>query len=489
VGAEARRPRENREALVTRRTFRTVVVGVAAAALAVSTGFVALSGPDDAKVAYLEEVADEAPAWTEGLDLSAAECTDGMAGPFPCENVDLAAVVPVATLGGPTANDVWGWVDPETGDEYAIAGTSAGTAFVDVTDPTAPEVRAIMPSQSLVGLPLWRDIKVYDDHAFVVSEHTGHGMQVFDLTRLRDDALLGVVGDQVTPDVVYTGPAEAAVSNTHNVWINEDTGYAYLVGTNTCDGGLHVVDVRDPKQPTFAGCFAEDGYTHDVECVVYDGPDTRYHGREICFASNEDTVTIVDVTDKSAPVMLSRTGYDTAAYTHQGSLTPDQGWFLFGDELDEQSGTVTNTATYILDVSDLEAPGTPVPYLHESETIDHNMYVDERFVHQSNYNEGLRILAWDDALLAAGQLDEVAYFDVVPAVDVSEFAGAWSSYELDSGTVVVNTLELGLFVLQPDLPPAPDDGTDDGDVDEGDDTTCEGRPSHSKGQGPPNCRA
>ncbi|MEX1164318.1 MAG: choice-of-anchor B family protein [Nitriliruptor sp.] len=470
---------------MTRRTFRTLTVALAAIALAVSTGFVAFSGPADAKLAYLSEVAATAPAWTSGLDLAAAQCTDGMAGPFPCENVDLAAVVPVAQLGGPTGNDVWGWTDPETGRDYAIAGTSAGTAFVDVTEPTAPEVVATMPSQSVVGLPLWRDIKVYADHAFVVSEHSGHGMQVFDLTRLRDGSGLGV-GNIVTPDAVYKGPAEATVSNSHNVWINEDTGFAYLIGTNTCNGGLHMVDVNDPLAPTFAGCFAEDGYTHDVECVVYDGPDTRYQGHEICFASNEDTVTIVDVTDKSAPVMLSRTGYDSAAYTHQGALTPGQDWFLFGDELDEQSGTVTNTATYILDVSDLQAPGDPVTYLHDSQTIDHNMYVDDRFVHQSNYNEGLRILAWDDDLLRAGQLDEVAYFDVVPAVDVSEFAGAWSSYDFGSGTVVVNTLELGLFVLQPDLP-APDGGTDPDDG-AGGPPECEDRPSKGNGKGPKHCR-
>jgi hypothetical protein len=39
-------------------------------------------------------------------------------------------------------------------------------------------------------------------------------------------------------------------------------------------------------------------------------PDVNYQGQEICFNSNENTVTIVDVTDKSVtPVMVSRTGY------------------------------------------------------------------------------------------------------------------------------------------------------------------------------------
>jgi choice-of-anchor B domain-containing protein len=438
---------------VRQRPLRTAVIAIAIVALGLSTGFVLVGGPDDGKMRYLEQVADGSATWVETIPTSPTDCVDGMAGIFPCQNIDLAAVVSLAELGGATGNDVWGWTDPETGREYAIMGTSDGTAFVDVTEPSAPSVVGVMPSQSLTGLPLWRDIKVYADHAYVVSEHSGHGMQVFDLTRLRDG--IGVVGDVVTPDAVYTGPAEATVSNSHNIWINEATGFAYLVGTNTCEGGLHMVDVRDPKAPAFAGCFSADGYTHDVECVIYDGPDGKYRGREICFASNEDTVTIVDVTDKAAPRMISRTGYPSAAYTHQGALTPDQGWFLFGDELDEQRGTVDNTTTYIQDVSDLDAPGEPVAYRHATATIDHNLYIDDRFVHEANYNEGLRILEWTDESLSAGQLNEVAYFDVVPGVDVEEFAGAWSSYQFPSGTAVVSTLEAGLFVLEPDLPAAP----------------------------------
>jgi choice-of-anchor B domain-containing protein len=474
---------------VRQRPLRTIVVAIAITALGLSTGFTLLAGPDDGKMRYLEEVASESPAWVQDIPGTQAECVDGMALVFPCENVDLAAIVSLPELGGPTGNDVWGWVDPETGGEYAIMGTSAGTAFVDVTEPTAPEVVAIMPSQSMTGLPLWRDIKVHADHAYVVSEHSGHGMQVFDLTRLREGSALGVVGDLVTPDAVYTGPDEAQVSNTHNLWIDEETGFAYLVGTNTCAGGLHMVDLADPKAPTFAGCFDADGYTHDVECVVYSGPDTEHHGREICFASNEDSVTIVDVTDKSAPQMLSRTEYDSSAYTHQGALTPGQDWFLFGDELDEQS-TVDNTTTYILDVGDLDAPGEVVAFAHDTVSIDHNLYIHDRFVHQANYNAGLRILEWSDELLRAGQLDEVAFFDVVPAVDVEEFAGAWSSYAFSSGTVVLSTLEVGLFVLQPDLPAAPDPAPGDGHGgDDGDRADCRERPSQSKGKGPEHCRA
>ncbi len=375
--------------------------------------------------------------------MGPAECVDGMAAIFPCKNVDLAGFVPLEQLGGGTGNDIWGWTDPVTGHEYAIMGTSNGTAFVDVTDPQNPVVKGQMPTQSPLLLPLWRDIKVYKDHAFVVSEHDNHGMQVFDLNRLR-----GHTGPPalLTPDAVYD-----KFSNAHNIAINTDTGYAYAVGSNTCAGGLHMIDIREPKDPRFAGCFSQDGYTHDVECVVYHGPDGRFHGREICFASNEDTVSIIDVTDKDNPQMLSRTGYDSAAYTHQGSLTPDHRWFLFGDELDESEGTVRNTTTYIMEADRLTDPDTPGGFQHQTPAIDHNLYIDGGHVTASNYLAGVRILSYDKRSLRDNRLNEVAFFDVFPASDTTEYGGTWSNYTFDSGTVIASTIDSGLFVLRPQL--------------------------------------
>ncbi len=266
-------------------------------------------------------------------------------------------------------------------------------------------------------------------------------------------------------------------SSAHNISINEQTDTAYVVGSDEChngdeNGGLYMVDISDPLNPSFAGCALIDdadgdastesnNYVHDVECIVYDGPDRDYAGREICFGSNENVVAIYDVTDRANPVVISLTGYPSAAYTHQGSLTPDRRYFLFGDELDESTGTVDNTTTYVMDVADLDSPPTPLPYSHASVSIDHNLYVHGNHVYESNYLEGLRILQYDNDSLAAGQLTEIGYFDVVPAVDFPEYGGTWSNYRFDSGTTVVSTIEnavSGMFVLrptvQPEQPPA-----------------------------------
>jgi choice-of-anchor B domain-containing protein len=433
---------------------------------------------------------------------SSFDCVDGMAGPYPCENVDLLGSVPLPALGGVNGNDIWGWTDPETGREYAIMGTGHGTGFVDVTEPANPKLVGILPTAGIPDNVLWRDIKVDGNYAFIVAEVTDAGMQVFDLTRLRDAQDLPELFDA---DAHYT-----EMSNTHNISINTETDYAYAIGTNTCgvndeNGGLHIIDISDPLNPTFAGCglletFANDGeepnnYVHDVECVVYDGPDTDYQGREICFGSNENVVAIYDVTDKSNVEVISDTGYPTAAYTHQGSLTPNKRWFLFGDELDEQQNGMPTT-TYIMDVSDLDAPPVPVPFSHPTASIDHNLYTHGKYVYESNYMAGLRILEQNDELLGDGQLAQAGYFDVMPGADIAEFAGTWSNYRFPgSGNVVISTIENaahGLMVLKPRLgeeptPPGPDPqpgpGAGGGTGGEGDQATAQKRPKKCKKKG------
>ena len=161
------------------------------------------------------------------------------------------------------------------------------------------------------------------------------------------------LGNVFEPTYLYT-----EFGSSHNIVVNEESGYLYAVGTKTCRGGLHVIDIREPSDPQFVGCYDEDGYTHDSECVIYKGPDTEYTGHEICFNYNEDTLTIVDVTHKDAMKMISRYGYEGASYTHQGWLNADQSHLVLDDELDEQDYAPLDghTRTMVWDVSKLNTP-------------------------------------------------------------------------------------------------------------------------------------
>ncbi|HSM37432.1 MAG TPA: choice-of-anchor B family protein [Longimicrobiales bacterium] len=398
----------------------------------------------------------------EGLDAvtgGEVACASGEAALWSCEQVDLVSFLPITEMGagrGNRLNDVWGWTDPETGREYALVGRIDGLSIVDLSDAASPVYVGDLPMTPGSNSAVWRDMKVYDDHVYVVADGAGqHGMQVLDLKRLRevDAAALPLTFE---PDLVYDGIASA-----HNIVINEGSGYAYIVGARgggeTCGGGLHMVDIREPLNPTFVGCFqdpstgrAGTGYSHDAQCVMYEGPDQDHAGKEICIGSNETALSIADVTDKSAPVALSRAEYPNFGYTHQAWLTDDHRYLYVDDELDEMQGKVENTRTLIWDVSDLDDPQLVKEYFGPTRAIDHNLYIKGDFAYQSNNTAGLRILDISDP----ENPEEVGHFDTIPyGGDRPVFGGSWSAYPyFKSGTIVVTGGPLGLFLLRKQEP-------------------------------------
>ncbi|MYI05950.1 MAG: choice-of-anchor B family protein [Gemmatimonadetes bacterium] len=375
---------------------------------------------------------------------------EGQVGPFDCSEVELLAYIPPSLLRagdrarGVRANDNWGWTDPVTEREYALVGRNDGTSFVDITDPTNPVLVGDLPKPW--GTPpsqLWRDIKTFKDHAFVVADGAGeHGLQILDLTRLRDISP-GDMPVLFEPDVHYT-----RIGSSHNIAINEETGIAYTIGGggagDTCGGGLHMIDVNDPKNPEFVGC-APTGGTHDTQCVLYRGPDEDYRGRELCFNSNGQNLQIQDVTDKDNPVVVANPSSPNPAYIHQGWLTDDHRYFFQDDESDVIRGNAETTRTLIWDVSDIEDPVLVREFMGSMPASAHNIYIRDDLMFQANYLYGLHVLDISDP----ENPREVGYFDTAPYKEGPGFGGAWSNYPFfPSGTVIVTSMQEGLFVLK-----------------------------------------
>jgi choice-of-anchor B domain-containing protein len=292
-------------------------------------------------------------------------------------------------------------------------------------------------------------MKVYKNHAFIVADGSGpHGMQVFDLTQLRN---------VTTPQTFQETAHYDQIASAHNIVINEATGFAYPVGNSmggtTCGGALHMVDVREPARPKFAGCFADPslgmqrtGYTHDAQCVVYQGPDQRYHGRELCFTASEIALGIADVTDKANPKAISTAAYPNVAYAHQGWLSDDHRYFFLDDEGDELAGTAPKTRTVVFDLTDLEDPVVAKEFYGNTAASDHNLYVKGRYMYQSNYVAGLRVVDVSDPVNPV----EVGHFDTVPVGEnLPGFSGSWSNYPyFKSGVVAATSMREGLFLVR-----------------------------------------
>jgi choice-of-anchor B domain-containing protein len=402
------------------------------------TGYIFSCGDDDAPINDQTGLGDQMDN-ADGIAPDSAPCENGMAGIYPCDGLDLVGRIDLTEMNAIAGNDIWGWTDVSTGKEYAIMGLENGTAFIDITDEGNIQYLGKLPSATVSSS--WRDVKVYQDHAFIVSEASSHGMQVFDLTRLRS---LDNPPQTFDEDARYTGLGSA-----HNIVINEDTGFAYVVGTERGDafnGGAHFINVQDPKNPIAAGGYGENGYSHDAQVVTYNGPDADYVGREIYIGANENLVIVADVTDKENPTNISSVFYPSRSYTHQGWFTEDQQYFILGDELDEVDFGF-KTRTLIFDFTDLDDPVLHDIYEGTTSAIDHNGYVKGNEYYLSNYTAGVRVLDISD--IAGKSVSETHFFDTYTGSDNAQFDGVWSVYPyFESGKIIVSDINSGLFVIQ-----------------------------------------
>lgn len=367
-----------------------------------------------------------------------AVCENGFADGYPCNDYDLVAHLDLAQLSGVgiEGNDCWGWTDPLTQKEYVLMGTARGTVFVSIEDPVNPLVLGELRTHT--SNSIWRDVKVYNNHAFIVSEADGHGMQVFDLTRLREITSTPV---NFTADAHYDG-----FGNAHNIVINEITGFACAVGTSTFSGGPHFIDISDPKNPSLAGGFSQGAYSHDAQVISYNGPDSDYTGKEIFIGSNENKVVIVDVSDKNNPALISEVFYGNVGYTHQGWFTEDMKYFILGDELDELNFG-NNTRTIVFDLSDLDNPTFHMSYIGPTAAIDHNGYVKDNIFYLANYTAGVRMI--DIANIRNNEMTEVGFFDTYKPSNGASFNGVWNVYPyFESGNIAVSDSDSGLFIIR-----------------------------------------
>jgi choice-of-anchor B domain-containing protein len=405
------------------------------------------------------------------IDSPLATCIDGYAKipgtdyEYSCLNYDLMGHISLEEMDAEAGNDCWGWTDSLTGREYAIMGINNGTAFVDISDSTSPIYLGKLPTATVDSS--WRDMKVYNDNVYIVSEAGDHGLQVFDLTKLR-----GVESKQVfSADYV-----DKSFGQAHNIAINEDSGYAYIAGART--KGIYALNLSNPLAPKLELEGSQFGYSHDAQIVNYKGPDQDHFGKEIYIGSNENKVDIVDVTDKSEPKLISTFLYDHQ-YTHQAWLTDDHKYALLGDELDELDSNYelkvdAKTRTVIIDLSDLDNPVLHHNYKAETKAIDHNGYVNGTEFFLASYTAGLRVL--DVLNIDQKSISELGFFNTfhdhsdhdhglpnLTTVKIqdpdgdhsgkkgnsSAFNGAWSVYPyFKSENIIISDINSGLFIVK-----------------------------------------
>lgn len=401
--------------------------------------------------------------------ISQTPCVGGFATvggkSYPCNGITLQSYISSATMGAAEAQDSWGWTDPLNGKEYAIVALDNGTAFVDISNPTSPKYLARLNSQ--VGSSLWRDVKVYKNHAFIVSDANGnHGMQIFDLKRLRPltgSPAVTYTKNQTDGNLFWDGTASNRKGSAHNIVINEASGYAYILGSQGFNSGGPIIVKLDnnndgiPTDPLIVKLYPTLGYCHDAEVVIYDGPDPDYQGKEIMVGafSGNNKVNIIDFTNKANPTVISSVTYANKFYTHQGWFTEDKRFFIAGDEVDEEN-VGFNTRTLVFNVEDLDNPSLVYTHYGATPAIDHNGYVRGNRFYLANYAAGVRIMKVDGLNNPTPSMTEVNYFDCFPQNNNAAFNGTWNVYPyFASGNIVATGFgdenvngDGGLFIVK-----------------------------------------
>jgi len=315
-----------------------------------------------------------------------------------------------------TCANVWGWTSP-SGNEYALVGAKHGTGIVDFTNPYVPIQVQFVSSAPVYNL--WKEIKTYQHYMYVVSEGSGHGLKITDLSTL--------------PGPVTTVTISFSTNNrAHALYIDEEQGYLYMFGTSGFAGGGCVIwDLNaDPMNPTIVGMYSSnyihDGYVRDN--ILYAG--AIYLGQ----------IQMINVATKSSPFLIGSATTPTA-FTHNTWLN-DAGNVCF--TTDENAGSYLGA----FDITDPSAI-TEIDRVRDhtaGNAIVHNVHVKDDYAVCSYYTSG--VVVFD--VHVPDIMVEIANYDCNPTFSGNAYEEIWGVYPyFPSGTVIATDIQQGLFVLIP----------------------------------------
>ena len=322
---------------------------------------------------------------------------------------------------GADLSDIWGHVDA-TGKEYAIVGEFSATSIVDISTPSAP----VEVFNSSGASSIWRDLKVWNNHAYIVNETSG-GLKIIDMSNLP-----GVI---TLADVYQFTGVTYPFGSAHDLYIDEN-GFAYIMGANNGVGGAIILDLNNnPKVPVEMGRY-NDFYLHDG---MVRG-DTLWGG-----AVNDGFLTIIDVTNKANPITLA-TQTTPSSFTHNCWIS-DDGHTLYTTDEKPNAFLAAYDLSNINNIQELDriqsSPGADV--------IPHNVFVLGDYIVTSYYRDGVTIHDVSNPSVMV----EVGNYDTSPVFSGNGFNGCWGVYPyLPSGLIIATDIENGLYILNPTYSPA-----------------------------------
>ena len=336
------------------------------------------------------------------------------------------ALPSTALYGGPY-NEIWGLVVNE--HEIAVIGSTLGTHFIDVTDPTNPvELTDVFVRGAAFGPQLvHRDFHDYRGFLYVVADEDSNStLQIIDIRNLPESTT--VVSDN-----------NDLLIRSHNVFVDSTQARLYACGIRRTTGrdAMSIYDISNPANPVELGLYNNIGnveipYVHDIfvrDHIAY-------------LNSGRDGFFVVDFTDPDDPILLgTMTDYVQAGYNHSGWLDHQGHYYFLADEtygLELKAVDVCDTE----DINVIQTFGTDSGF---SSSIPHNVLIDCNILYASWYHEGVQIFDISDPTDPL----RIGFYDTFEGVDSFYYAGNWGVYPyLPSGNILASDMQSGLFILE-----------------------------------------
>jgi choice-of-anchor B domain-containing protein len=341
------------------------------------------------------------------LPLAAAAALAAFVAPTPAtaasdDSLNCSLLAHVDSLPG-SGSSCWGYVDPGTGNEYAIFGNRFGTAIYNIVDPSVPYLTGFVsgPASS------WREMKTLGHYCYVGTEGGG-GLQIIDLANPEAPALAAT----------YTGNG---LSTIHSVTIDSTTARLYANGAN---GGMRILSLANPVAPVQVGNYTAT-YVHDC----YATNDTVYAA---CIGVGQVRI----LRTNNLPSISQIVAFSTESFsTHNAWPTEDRQYLLVTDET--EGGRVTSW-----DISAITSPIQVDAFTDDPCGDAHNVHVRGNLAYVAHYTSGLQILDISDPT----RLVRVGAYDTYPSLGLYE--GAWGVFPyFPSGTIVVSDISGGMFLI------------------------------------------
>jgi choice-of-anchor B domain-containing protein len=329
--------------------------------------------------------------------------------------------------GGSQYSAVWGYRAPN-GREYAILGCATGTAFVDITDTTN-----IVECDFVTGpSSSWREMKVFSNYCYVVSEANNSRIQIINMQYLPDSVSLVATSNMPNHSTSHT--------------ISQEGPYLYLNGCNSTFGnGTVVVDITNPIAPVKRGGWNVE-YIHDCRVLR----DTIW-GANIYDVSGGGTgsIYVISAVNKDNLVLINSWVNNPIPGPHNIAITGDRKFALVTDEIPtpaprllkiwniENLSNVTQVATW-------QPTGIPT----NPGSVVHNVEIYGNYALIAHYSAGVRLVNITNPATPI----EVAWYDTYPSNNSQNYNGCWGVFMFPSGKIVASDRSTGLYVLRTTVP-------------------------------------